>query len=183
MTIPSQRAIPTCRSPTGTASAMIARPTGNMPPVAAPQTMRAISSTSKLVATAHTADAAMITIRQMIIIRTLPIASATGPRIGCTQAKGRVKAVDSSATCDAATPRLSAIGGMIGSMARVESAVAKPIKLTCVMRREAESELSGGGIRAGSLRIESPQPPQRTYRPKRESCSVSMCRARFTFSD
>ena len=123
-----------------------------MPPVAAPHTMRAISSTWKLVATAHTADAAMITTRQMIIIRTLPIASAIGPRIGCTQANGRVKAVDSSATCAGSTCRLAAIGGMMGSTARVDSAVANPIRLTCVIRREAEIGLSGGGISARRYR-------------------------------
>ena len=87
----------------------------------------------------------MITTRHSIIMRTLPMMSATGPRIGCTSANGSANAVDSSATVPGSTCRLEAMGGMIGSTARVDSAVAKPIRLTCVMSRPGGRGFAGAG--------------------------------------
>jgi hypothetical protein len=49
MVIANQRAIATCRSATGTASPMMAKPTGKIPPVAMPQMIRASSSSEKAV--------------------------------------------------------------------------------------------------------------------------------------
>ena len=138
MTIASQRPIATCRSRTGTSSATMASPTGKMPPVAMPTTMRAASSMEKLVAMAQTNDATIITTRQMIISLSLPIMSATAPRIGWTSAKGSAKAVESSATFSGLSVSACAIGGMIGSTARADNAVANPIRLIWISTREAE---------------------------------------------
>jgi len=129
---------------------MMARPTGKIPPVAMPTTTRAASSTGKLVANAQTNEATIITTRQTIIRRSLPIMSATGPRIGCTSANGSAKAVERSATLPGFSTKACAIGGMIGSTARADSAVANPIMLMCISTREA----AGGGGAGTSMRTD-----------------------------
>ena len=157
MVIASQRAIATCRSPTGTASPMIASPTGKMPPVAMPQTTRASMRMAKLCASALRKETMMITAKHATIRRILPSMSASGPRIGCTQANGRAKAVDSSATLAASTARSPAMDGIRGSRARADSAVAKPMALTCVMSRAAGRE---GGIAGQIAKRAGPNSPR-----------------------
>ena len=85
--------------------------------------------------------------RQIIIRRTLPIMSAMGPRIGCISAKGSAKAVVSRATIPGSTARPSAIGGTIGSTARVDNADANPIMLTWVRKRVGDGGAPVGGMR------------------------------------
>src|SRR5262245_60975661 len=87
-----------------------------------------------------------MTARQIIIRRTLPIMSEMGPRIGCIRAKGRAKAVVSKATVPGSTARLSAIGGTIGSTARVDRADANPIMLTWVKKRVGDGGALVGGM-------------------------------------
>jgi hypothetical protein len=141
----NQRAIATCRSATGTASAMTASPTGKMPPLAIPQTIRATVRTAKLLAKAETKETMLITIKQATISRILPTMSASEPSTGCTKAKGRAKAVDNRATLAASIDRSAAIDGIRGSKARADSAAAKPIRLTLVMSAVVRA-LGGDGM-------------------------------------
>ena len=57
----------------------------------------------------------MMIARQVTISRIFPTMSASGPKIGCTKAKGRANAVESKATLAASTARLSAMEGISGS--------------------------------------------------------------------
>lgn len=100
---------------------------------------------------AHASDATVMIARQIIIRRTLPIMSETGPRIGCISAKGSAKAVVNSATVPGSTARPSAIGGTIGSTARVDSADANPIMLTWVRKRVGDGGAPAGGMGLRSL--------------------------------
>ena len=89
------------------------------------------------------------------MIRVLPNASASGPSTGWISANGSEKAVDSSATVSGGTRRSAAIGGMIGSMARLNSDVANatvltPARTRRALRRASSRELSAAGIRRGS---------------------------------
>src|SRR5712691_8165338 len=124
-----------CRSWTGTVSPMIAIATGNIPPDAMPPTMRVARRNGKSPASAPRNAAAITIARQISMMRGLPNMSAIGPRIGCTSANGSANAVESSATVAGSTRKSCAIGGIIGSTARVNSAVAKAIRLTIVSTR------------------------------------------------
>src|SRR5262245_32387404 len=117
-----------------------------MPPVAAPHTMRAASSIWKLGASAHANDMTTMSTREICIMRSLPMASAAGPMIGCASTNGKVKAVVNRATRAGSVARLLAMGGMIGSTARVDSAVAKPIRLRCAMKRAEDGGRLGSGM-------------------------------------
>src|SRR6266568_7010594 len=86
---------------------------------------------------------------------------ASGPRIGWISANGSAKAVDNSATVSGATPRSLAIGGMIGSIARLNREVAKatvltPARTRRALRRANSSGVSTACIRSGSRRCGRP---------------------------
>ena len=144
MVIANQRAIATCRSATGTASAMIAKTHRKNSPrchaaddAGQHQYCEALRQSTEM-------ETKMITAKQVTISRILPTMSASDPKIGCTKANGRANAVDSKATLAASTARSPAMEGISGSSARADSAVAKPIALTCVM-----SWLGGEGALGG----------------------------------
>src|SRR5262245_11634399 len=106
-----------------------------MPPDTTPERARRISRTSKLVAIALTTEVATRSTRQIVMIRVLPMTSATGPSTGCRIAYGNAKAVESSAAVAASTHRSDAILGITGSTARTNSDVAKTIRTTTLSRR------------------------------------------------
>ena len=61
-----------------------------MPPAAMPEAARKAISQPKLADTAAASSMMPSSATQIITIRRLPMESATGPRMGCTKAKGRV---------------------------------------------------------------------------------------------
>jgi hypothetical protein len=80
----------TCRYFSDTASPMMASVSGIMPPAAMPEAARNAISQPKLAETAAASSMMPSIATQIMTIRRLPMESATGPRIGCTRAKGRV---------------------------------------------------------------------------------------------